>query len=747
MKKSHPRTVFYLGLGGLITAAPLLAAEPADDTPQAEDAVITLPAESPPATQDAVELAPIVVSGEKMSRRLEDTASSVQVISASDIASSSMDDLYDAYERTANVSMDNAGLGKVGGFVIRGISNNGVTAQNFATNTPLSSVFVDGIPLSIAGALGGPLDLWDVESVEILRGPQSTNQGQSALAGAIHLMTRDPDEFFDARARVRHGNDGLRQYAAALGLPLLGGFSARLTHQQSQSDGEVYNVTREEFGNREDLEHNRIKLGWQSADGESAKVVLSYGRADSYRGQTQISGDPRQRQAVANDPEYVDNVSDVASLRASWLLSDGTRLSAQSGLSTTEQQRLDDYNASAEDDGTIENLSDDETWTHELRVNFAYLSLLGRQLQGVAGVFASHRDGAMDLYIRDGDVLGGQPFSAYVDIQTLVDQTRKGYAAFTEVEWALASRWTLIAGLRYDTESLDFEYFNNADLALTRDGPPLIGDLIGDIIGPVVDLPADGEGQGSADSDAVLPKLGLRFELTPDAIVGITAQRAYRAGGLSVNFVRGTFNTFDPEYTTTGEVFLRLALFDRRVRLRSNLFYTDWQDQQVSVQLSDNANDTQTENAGASKLYGAELEIDARLWRALRGFASLGYTHTEFVEFDSTAGDYSGNEFPSAPRRSAALGLSWDTQGDGLYAQLDANYQDDSFRTADNDPEQTSDARTLVNGRLGWRHNQLDIYLAGRNLLDRFYLEQRAFGLFVAGPARSLMVGIDLSFN
>ena len=159
------------------------------------------------AAADPVALEPVMVTGEKLVRRLEDTATSVQVIDAYEIESSSMTDAYDAFQRTANVNLDVGGLGRVGGFAIRGISYNGVTPQSFASSTPLASIFVDGVPVSSAGALAGPLDFWDIDSVEILRGPQSTSQGQSALAGAVMLQTRDPGERFDARFRARRGTD------------------------------------------------------------------------------------------------------------------------------------------------------------------------------------------------------------------------------------------------------------------------------------------------------------------------------------------------------------------------------------------------------------------------------------------------------------------------------------------------------------------------------------------------------------
>lgn len=741
MMRAHSRRLSGLMLVAL--APTTWAQDSSEPIDEGYADVVTLP-EARDDTS-SMELPDIIVTGEKTARRLEDTASSVQVIRFGDIETSSMDTLYDAYQRTANVNMDSAGLGKVGGFVIRGISSAGVTPQSFATSTTLASVFVDGVPLSSAGALSGPLDLWDVDSIEFLRGPQSTNQGQSALAGAVLLNTREPGDTLNGRARIASGDDGQRQYAAAIGGPLFGDIGLRLSYDDSQSDGASTNITRSEASDFRDSSQARAKLAWQP-DG-NASVMLSLSRSRNHLGQAQLTGDPQQRQSAANDPEELRSTTDVISLRAGLSLTPRWDITSLSGFSTTQQQRLDDYNASPQDDGTIENHNDDRTLTQELRANFGGGEWLGRPLRGVIGAFASLRDNDSMLYVIDGNVTGGQPVNAFLDIDTVVDQRREGYALFSEVEWDLTPRWTLSTGLRYDHETLDYAYQSESDLALFTTDPLLIGDLLGELIAGPLGVPADADSAGRADSQAWLPKLGLRYALSSHTTLGATLQRAYRAGGLSVNFVRGDFSTFDPEYATTGELFLRTALWQRRARLRVNVFYTDWRDQQVAVQLSDDPNDTQTENAGRSKLYGGEVELDIRFTHALSGFVSAGYTRTEFVEFNSAGGDYSGNRFPSAPQRQGAVGMLYEPALLGPYAQIDLNYVDDTYRTPDNDPEQTSDAYALLNARLGWRIRNAELYLSGRNLLDRFYLQQRAFGLFVAGPPRSVMAGIELHWN
>jgi len=718
------------------------------DQPEPYDETVPVGTEpSAESDEPTLHLDDVVVRGEKLERSQTDVSSSVQVVSREELESASMDDIYDAIGRTANVNLDFADLGRAGGFSIRGISNTGVSDQSFSSSTPLASIYVDGVPLSAAGARGGPLELWDVDSVEFLRGPQSTQQGQGALAGAIVVNTRDPEDYASVRARLRHGDDGYRQQAVAVGGPLGGRFGIRLAAVSEEADGAAYNITRDEPADFYERHNLRAKLGWLARDPGDASAVVTVTRSDHLFGQSQLVGDPQERQTVANDPEQADTTTDVASLRAGLPITEHWSFETVTGRAETELFQEDDYNASAEDDGIIVNRFEDETLTQELRLRFQGLDWFGGPVRGVIGAYTSRLDGDSGLDVVDGRVFNVGLISLYLDTQVDVEQRREGYALFGDLEWTFLPRWTLLAGLRLDRESMDYRYASNNDLAFTRDGPPLAADVIGDLIGPQIGLPEDGEGMGSADSDALLPKLGLRYNWSESAAVGLTVQRAYRAGGLSVNFIRGTFNTFEPEYTLTTELFARVALFDRRLRLRANVFHTDWTDQQVSVQLSDDVNDTQTENAGESRLYGAELEADARILWNLDGFVSLGYSRTEFLDFRSTAGDYTGNEFPSAPRRTGAIGLRYGGPALGPHAQLDLTYVDEQYRQADNNPQQRSDPYALLNGRIGWRFASLELYVAGRNLLDRFYLTQRAFDRFRAGEPRTIFGGVEVQFE
>ena len=137
-------------------------------------------AAAPAADAQSTAVEAVIVTGEKSSRTLQQTITSVAVTTAARIERENIQTLYDVVNRTANMSET---YGKTG-FTIRGISNSNVSGGGTGG---LSTVYVDGAALPEQAVFSGPLDMWDIGQVEVLRGPQSTLQGRNSLAGAVIL--------------------------------------------------------------------------------------------------------------------------------------------------------------------------------------------------------------------------------------------------------------------------------------------------------------------------------------------------------------------------------------------------------------------------------------------------------------------------------------------------------------------------------------------------------------------------------
>ncbi|MEM1114219.1 MAG: TonB-dependent receptor [Pseudomonadota bacterium] len=173
----------------------------------------------------------IVIRGEKIDRPLLNTLSSVSVLEGEVIDNSYITDLSQIFQRITNVS------GSGSGFAIRGIPERGVGSGTGDTSQT-SAVYVDGAVQSQFSSSGGIVSTWDISQVEVFRGAQTTTQGRAALGGAVIVNTEDPGFEWSGRARIAGGEYDTRQYAAALGGPIIDETLAfRIAVDSNETDG------------------------------------------------------------------------------------------------------------------------------------------------------------------------------------------------------------------------------------------------------------------------------------------------------------------------------------------------------------------------------------------------------------------------------------------------------------------------------------------------------------------------------
>ena len=179
--------------------------------------------------------------------------------------------------------------------------------------------------------------------------------------------------------------------------------------------------------------------------------------------------------------------------------------------------------------------------------------------------------------------------------------------------------------------------------------------------------------------NAFLPKISAAYEISENVSTSLTYQRGYRAGGTQVNNFSGKVNAFDPEHTDNYEWALRSEFQEGRVIVNANAFYTRWTNQQVNILgTSGRAIDKDTVNAGESEVIGGELSIEASATDKLALFGSLGYAETRFLDFDTGEKNFAGNQFPNAPKVTAALGGEYDFDN-GFRLSIDAVYTGAKF--------------------------------------------------------------------
>lgn len=699
----------------------------------------------------------IIVTGEKVARSVQETVSSVAVVTDQRIQDENVQTLRDVFARTANVAETYG----VSGFTIRGIANRGVSGGGDA---PLSTIYVDGaaLPDQIVGF--GPTDLWDVQQVEIFRGPQSTLQGLNALAGAVVIRTQDPTMDWSGRARVTIAEYDTTSFAGAIGGPIVPGELAfRVAAEKRDSDGFIRNITRETGENPTDSILVRGKLLWTPSALPGFEARASYTHLDREGGYSFSYADTDRpdfyddRVATSDAPNASDTKAGIATLELTYDIGDGIALSSVTSYSDVDFFRSFDGDLTAAPLSTGANPYTAKTWMQELRLNYE-----SDRFSGLLGAFYYNRDQAnrttslilvptpvetgIALLQQAGvpAALATQVANAYAQALPAIPVLYDGpydvgvetIALFGDGRFKLTDRLAVLGGFRWDHERNSIAGVQTTEFAGTFPDPASFGPLAPLIAGlnagvqALVDDAAGPAVSSKRTFDAFLPKAGLEMAWTPDLSTSVMVQRGYRSGGSSTNIARARTVPYDPEFTWNYELSLRSQWLDGRLTLNANAFYIDWTKQQVAVRLSDNVYDTETANAGKSHVYGFEVETSFRPSRALEFYGSVGHVRTEFDEFSTTTGtvtDLSGLEFVYAPRWTVAAGANLRLDG-GWNANLNANHRSAVFTDV---VRPQSDwrvgARTVVNAKIGWDSRNFGVSVFANNLFDEHYLQYDNF--------------------
>ena len=754
----------------------------------------------------------IIVTGQKFSRSLQETTTSVAVVTAQDIEQQNITSFYDALTITANTHAT-----ANGGFSIRGINGTNVSGGG---NSYLASVYVDGASLPRQMIDGGSFSTWDANQVEILRGPQSTLQGRNALAGAIIMNTQAATHEWQGKYRLQIGEYGEREAAIAFGGGLIEDQLAfRFSGEHKEADGFIENLTLKQPGNAREDHLYRLKFLLTPDALPDLSAQLSYTHAENERGLNWINnpnyGNASKEVSVYSHAYVYNNLAnkqfydaDLVSLKVDYLLNDEWDFT-----SVTTYSKVDDGSI-RDADGTAEELSRNnwntsiDTFSQELRLTFDY-----ENLQGIVGAYYFNEDigsktiGLSNLsldraglddeflmrnYGLDAGTAGlvmaqYDAFNPAVYVNTGDTTTEvTSYALFTDFVYQITEQWDIYAGLRFDRE--EQKNADNTTVALKNghllpdpasyQGTPYQGliPLITGLNAFIYNSVENANGTTplvDASFDTVLPKIGVSYHWNEDLTTSFTFQQGYRSGGVGTNTATATAYQYDPEYTNNYEFSLRSTWLEGALVANANIFYIDWTDQQVRVQLSGNVFDTETKNAGSSKLQGFELELNYQVNNQFKLYSSIGQAKSEFTEFlvaapksnTETGGisvvngedfyDLSGRSFADSPEWTGNIGATY-TADNGLFANVSANYASTSPGyinpyISGHEPgheyyDVQNHSRTLVNMQLGYEWDSIGVYLLGQNIFDKEYLEYNGEETLTIGHPRQLSLSVRGSF-
>ena len=679
----------------------------------------------------------ITVTGQKVERSLQDTTSSVVVLQESLVQDLTFTEITDLYRFAPNVGQLDSSEGT---FSIRGVPAIGGVGFGGRANT--STLYVDDVFQSDLGIEAGPAGVFDIDQVEIYRGPQSTIQGRNALMGAVIIRTQDPTYEWGVKGRVEYSEFNTQRYGLAVGGPIVDDVVAfRLAGDFRKTDGFVTNPTT----GRDDLDEDealtlRAKLLVEPTDRLSALVTYIYSEGDASSG---------LGSGVVQGPDFFDRTVNVAnpvlqsitshniSAKLTYELSDHITIEAVTGYSDADEESAPRFEVDPDAIDFLDiGFDKQEILTTDLRVLYEKgpLNLLG-------GFFYFDREGTGERDLSGELVLGGGLIRTNISFLSSGASQVENYAFYVDGEYDLSDRLSLLFGGRYDRE----EFANQSQSSSIFDPEfPQFG--LETSIGVVRDI--------DTTFDAFLPKAGLRFDLTDTQTVGLVAQRGYRSGGAGINAANTPFE-YDSEFLWNYELSYRSTWLDGRTSLNANIFYVDWTGQQV---VTGNGINTVTVNAGESRLWGIEAEVFAQATDDLTLFTTFGYNNTEFTDFDSVDPRFNGKEFRLAPDFQASFGAVY-TNDFGLFASVDGTYVSDAFSDPENSPsdidptDNALDSYFVVNAKVGYEADNWALYGFVRNAFDEEYAlrinreDDRSGGLGSAVLGAPQVFGAELTFE
>jgi iron complex outermembrane recepter protein len=554
----------------------------------------------------------VIVKGEKIQRKLDETQSSVAVNTAEDLREHGDKSLADVLTRTPGV-YTTAGNENWG---IRGVPVSGFDDQGPATLNGAVSVIVDGALQSNRSLTLSPLMLWDVEQIEIFRGPQSTVQGRNALAGAVVVQTKNPSYVPSAAVQVNAGNYGERGAAAAIGGAIADGVAAaRLSFDYQESDGYIRNETLNKNADLHRSANLRGKVLVQPTDKLDVLLTLAHNRNRQGNNSVALVDDKAQYFKLLGNTDEFDRITqDTASAKVDYALNKAWTLTSLTAVTRSTYDSLLDFDENATDRMEVVRNHNARLASEELRLAYQTSSLRGH----LGAYYGRSSNRFEDRLNADGAPFGG-----------VAGETKiTNHALFGELEWGFAPDWRVTTGLRHDRER------NETDV--TQD----------DFASP---------GRDGRTFRATLPKLGVSYQVTPDSQIGLMAQKGYRSGGVNVRAGAGHL-AYDPEYTTTVELSYRGSWLDKRLRTSANAYHTDWKDQQVSV-LDSTGSFFEVHNAARSRMKGLEANADFDVTSTWRISTGVSYNDARYRNFIFGGGnDLSGQAFLYAPKTMWTLG-------------------------------------------------------------------------------------------
>ncbi|WP_269715557.1 TonB-dependent receptor [Caulobacter sp. NIBR2454] len=675
-----------------------------------------------PATQPGFNIEEVVVTARRREESLKDVPVSVSALGAERLEAMGASDITTLQQQTPNATVQIArGSNSTLISFIRGVGQQ----DPLWGFEPGVGLYVDDV--YVARPQGAVLDIFDIERIEVLRGPQGTLYGRNTIGGAIKYVTKKLDltrPQFTARGSL--GSYDQRDVVVTGSVPLT---------DQLAIGGSVASYDRDGFGknlNTGDEHYDKDVFAYRASAEYAPNDDLFFRVAyDRVKDDSNPRHGHRELPGTGADAAVLDDVYDTRagiagknsvetegwSVTGQWNVNDIITLKSISAGRESYTDTIIDFDGTPAPTLDIPAFYADEQFSQEFQVQFNT-----DRVQGVAGVYYMNgfAKGAFDTVAGN---LG-------LAINSSGKVSTTSLAAFADVSFDITDRLKASVGGRWTQDSKNANVFRAFYLGATR--TPILGGTPRAILQTRTNYVAD------KDFEEFTPRFSVSYELSDDLTAYASYSDGFKSGGWDMRgdafLTPQTVNGYEPETVKAYEIGLKGSLFERRLQFSSAWFYSDYKDQQITTQQV--ATPPQVgiasivDNAGASTIWGAEFEGSAYLTQSLTANFAVGYLNAEFDEFitniTGTPVDISDTrEFQNSPEWSGYLGVTYKTAlaGGTLRVTPSLSYRDDYHLFDVADPVLDQKGYTLVDLGIVWDApgDQWQVALYGKNLTDEEY--------------------------
>ena len=705
--------------------------------------------------KDALAIQEIVVVAQKRAQSLEDVPVVVSVLSSDFIEDAGIVGLEDLQNYVPSLVLERNTNPFATTIRIRGIGNLG----NIPNFEPAVGMFVDGAFRSRTGI--GMGDLVDIDRIEILHGPQSTLYGKNVTAGAVSVITKRPTDEFEAMLEANGGSDGELGFKGFINGSLGETVSVRVSALNRTRDGTTYDTGRQLYTNEVDQTAIRGQILIEPNDRLSILAILGYAdKGDNLKccapdslygpvsgafvgaltGQPLLDTDPTNRVIQHNDDYVFSGDASEATLSIQYDF-DAVTLNSLTSFDTYDMQAAIDAEQTALDVWVFTDRQEGDTFSQELRLT----SSTDGSFEWMAGVYYYDNEftrGSLDssepLVVLGPHVvpIPTTPGTAGDAAFFLGKTDTKNASIFGQGTFHLTDKFSITAGARWFDEEKSFSVDSIASLAAF---PSLA--LAGTVPGPLSD---------KRSTDGLAWNLNAQLFATDDVMLYASASKGIKGGGFNADWGALTVDQrrFEDEEVLSYELGLKASFFDRRVTFNAAVFQSDYDNFQNASFLGvafliRNAEDVSTQ--------GFEIDSTAVLASWLTMNVAATFVDAEYNSFtngpcyfgrtpDNPAEGtcvLDGEGLPSAPDSRITLGalMHWEVGSGELYARADSIWSDDVQTNTSLDPRSMQSSYSLLNGRIGWRNDRLDISASVHNATDE--------NVILVSGAQTLIGGVD----